>query len=364
MAISEEEYLRQMSVAIDNRDFESFVKILNDCPHLWTPDKLVFYSSPQTVLKITTLHKLAVENFSAALEFYLEKYWRRIPAWNAQYALQRASKEHCEAAVHVLIKSAICMKTEFLSQREAYYFALESRNSDLAEQIVETSTFDVDQPIKSINFSNLNMWHVPLHNAVAHHQLKIAEMLLLRGAKVDCLSNCDISPMMIACYLVYPTIVVLLLRHGSSPNYRREYKFTSEMIACMKKLAQNLNKDRGTAAVNESVPLETGPSRNQSLSDKSNYIVELLVEAGLAKPNKNSFLMQSVVYRHMSPSMRERFKHLPYDIRSLRSLALVQLRNDIRQKCDGIRFFSTVQEMEIPGWVKDMLTLKSRDPHS
>lgn len=360
MTISEEASLLQMDNAIINKDFESFQRIVNNSPHMWTPEKLTFHASPETTLKITILHKLALADFCEALDLYIKNNWNSIPLWNVQYALQCATKKKRKAAVSVLLKAAIAEKPAFLSDREIYFFALRSVNNEIAQQLVQSATFDVNTPIASINFTNVDMWHVPLHNAVAFHEMKTAEVLLLRGAKVDSLSNCGISPMIVACNLVYPTIVALLLRHGSNPNDPRDFIVTPEIRLCVKKLSRSLKKDRGTAAMNESVPLETGPSRTQSLVDKSNYLLQLLLDAGLAGPIQSSFVMRTAAYRHLSPEMKQRLKNLPCEIRSLRSLALAQLRNDIGQKCDGIQYFSTVQNMSIPVWVKDMLTLKSR----
>lgn len=81
------------------------------------------------------------------------------------------------------------------------------------------------------------------------------------------------------------------------------------MAVCMKKLTNDSSQDRGTVAVNVSLPLGAGPSRTQPLTDKSDYIVQLLMEAGLTKPKK-SFLKNYVVFRHLSPAMVERLTNL------------------------------------------------------
>lgn len=171
---------------------------------------------------------------------------------------------------------------------------MKSANYEIAEQVVQLPGFEVDEYLQI-----LNRWHLPLHTAVSYHQVQIVELLVERGAKVDTLCNGKISPMMLACHLVYPTMVVCLLRHGANPNYPSARVGRSE-TDMMTKLTRELRRERGAAADNLT-PQEIGIDRSLSLTAKADYIAQLLLDAGLSFPRKR-FLKHSILKTHLSPA--------------------------------------------------------------
>lgn len=162
---------------------------------------------------------------------------------------------------------------------------------------------------------------------------------------------------MLACHLVYSTVVVYLQRHGTNPNYPSARIGRSE-TELMTGLTRDLRHERGASADNLT-PQEIGIDRSESLTAKADYIVQLLLDAGLTFPRKR-FLRHSLLKRHISPEMAQRLKNRNMDIRSLEELALLKVRNYIRFRCDGIHFCRMVNALQIHNWIKAKITFKSR----
>lgn len=200
----------------------------------------------------------------------------------------------------------------------------------------------------------LRVWDLPLHEAIANHQLTMAEyFLVVKGAAVDSLSF-GITPLMVACHLVLPNAVVLLLRHGSNPNYPPN--FNKKTRAILSKLTKYQRNCRGTVT---NLPMDRGSTRIKTLSEKSDYILQLLVESGLTDP-QNRFLHRSTMRVHFSQATQQRFKSLNLEIRPLRILALTKVRENIRLRCGGIGFFASVCDLNIPDSVKKQISFRVR----
>lgn len=201
-------------------------------------------------------------------------------------------------------------------------------------------------------------WHLPIHDAVAHHQVKTTEIMVEQEVKIDSLSNGVISGMMVACHLVYPHVVALLLRHGADPNYPSINTSTSEIENSLGLLTTRVRQERGRA-VNEPTALELGINRSTSLTKEADYIIELRIEAGLRNPKKR-FIEHSITKRHLSPEMANRLKQLSSEMHSLKALSFVKVRNIIRHRCKGVHFFRIVHSLPIPDWMKKEVTFMSR----
>lgn len=104
-----------------------------------------------------------------------------------------------------------------------------------------------------------------------------------------------------------------------------------------------------------SLPMVRGKERTRLLSEEADYILEMLIKAGLTDPKKR-FIHNSSLRHHLSRPMMQRLKWLDCEVRKLKSLALAKVRTIVTQRCNGIRFLATVNSLEIPVDVKEKLT--------
>jgi len=74
-----------------------------------------------------------------------------------------------------------------------------------------------------VNQASNNSQHVmPLHSAVAHQHLAIAEMLLQHGAQVNAVQSDEFTPLLAAAQNGQLAMVQLLLRHGADATMRKD----------------------------------------------------------------------------------------------------------------------------------------------
>lgn len=355
---AEAEAVAKMKRTIRAKDLDAFKEILEQRLDLWTAGKKYFRKSRRMMDNVTLLYKLAMSDFTEGLLWYLQRCWQTVEPLDARGALSRTvitRKSTSRTVSKILLEAALAKAPQFLNNRMIYYYAMRTGNYDVAEQVVMQPEFQVNIRFRQ---SIHETWHLPIHDAVAHHQVKTIEIMVERGVKVDSLSNGVISGMMVACHLVYPHIVALLLRHGADPNYPPINTSTSEIENSLGLLTIRVRQERGRA-VNEPTALELGINRNTSLTNKADYIVELLIEAGLRNPQKR-FIDHSITKRHLSPEMANRLKKLNYEMRSLKALSFVKVRNIIRHRCKGVQFFKIVHSLPIPDWMKKEVTFMAR----
>lgn len=123
-------------------------------------------------------------------------------------------------------------------------------------------------------------WHTTMH-------ITVIEKLVKRGSLIDCLTKDGASPLMLACHMVYPHVVVNLLRHGACVNFPPVITRASRVSLTRTNVVR---QDRGTAPRGSR---ETGPDRSRVLSEEADYIVSLLIDAGLTRPKKR-FIQHSI----------------------------------------------------------------------
>lgn len=108
----------------------------------------------------------------------------------------------------VLLEAAVYGAPKFISKRAIFFFANFTRLYDISERVARISTLKTDNRLR-VYYQNQPMlvWALPLHDAVGHHQVAIVEVLIVeRGAAVDKQSTEKITPLDIACALIYPTV--------------------------------------------------------------------------------------------------------------------------------------------------------------
>lgn len=325
--MSNTEAIEAMRLAISGRNLAAFQSVLERRLDLWTSTSKVFFESSEKSF-VTLLQKITANEFEQVLRCYLQNCWKVISHDDAQTSLSWCMNfGKSQTFLHTLLEAAIDGKPPFIGSREVFTCAMLKREYQLAEQAAWMPDFDVRNHMFALRFSDLgSIWDLPLHDAVANHQLNIIEFLVVdRLAAVDSLSIAKISPLMVACDLVYPNVVVQLLRHGADPNLPSIVTYQS-CIELMK-LTRRQAKDRGLVT---NLPMDRGPVRARNLSEKADYILELLIEAGLTNPKKR-FIQHSAIKRYLSQVMLQRLKNLNAEIRSLETLALVMVRNVVAE---------------------------------
>lgn len=346
-----------MRLAIRRRDLAAFQTVFERRLDLWTSNSKVFFESRRKKTFVTLLHKLATSEYVDGLRYYLQRAWQGISNDDAATALSYAMNFGTSLQfIHTLLEAAVVGKPPYIPSRVIYFCAMIKRLYDLAERSVRMPDFSVKGHLLLRRPSRPHfVWDLPLHDAVANHQVRIVEMLVVeRNAAVDSLSIARISPLMVACHLVYPNAVVQLLRHGANPNFPPVITYHSRVA--LPKLTKRQARDRGVVA---NLPMDRGLARSRTLSEKADYILELLIEAGLTNPKKR-FIQHSSMKRHLSQPVLQRLKRLNTEVRSLKTLALVKFREMIRRRCNGVQFFATVGALDIPDSVKKQITFRVR----
>lgn len=253
----------------------------------------------------------------------------------------------------VLLEAAVEGKPKYVSRRAIFCFANFVRLHDIAETVARMPTFKAEGHLR-IHYQNqpLLFWTFPLHDAVAHHQATIVEVLIVeRGASVDKQSTEHITPLAIACALVYPNLVKKLLHHqGANPNVPS--MFSMESQRCLTALTKQQDKHRGVIA---NLPMDRGTERTRRLTEKADYILELLVKAGLTHPRRR-FIRRSAMKCHLSSEMQQRLRRLGCEMRSLKILALARVRTIISRQCRGIHFCDKVDTLDVPEDLKRKIT--------
>lgn len=248
--------INSMVLIIQNKDFLEFIRLVELTPEPWSSSCKYFRASDTN---ITLLVKLTVEGYAMGIQSFLNRCWQRISKEDAREALfwcvTHGTSSLC---IRVLLEAAIERKPAYISRRAAFYFANFIGLYDISERVVRIPTFKPEKTLR-LYYQNdrVPVWALPLHDAVAHHQVAIAELLIVeRGAAVNVQSNGQIVPLAIACQLIYSCLVVLLLRHGANPNVPS--MFTTKSQRRLRKLTKEHAERRGEVA---NLPMDQGRER-------------------------------------------------------------------------------------------------------
>lgn len=341
--------IHAMDLAIHHRDLEGFKTILDQNTDLWSSASKLLRESNRSPNLVTLLRKLAIFGFDEGMEHYLDTCYSLISSTDAMDVL---CSDISSRAARLILRSSIEHWPIYFTSRIIFQSAMQLRLFDIAERSVFLPDFD--QRVRLTVQPPALILDLPIHDAVAHRQKDILELLLQTGAEVDWISLARFTPMMVALHMIYPSMVVKLLQHGADPNAPPAILQSS--LVTMRNLTKALKTDRGIAADGLS---ESGHERTQSLADKSDFILQLLVEGGLTKP-KQRFINSSTVRCHLSPEMSLRLRNLDFEIRSLKILALVKVREAIRQRCRGVGFAEAVNSLSVCESVKKLISLRLR----
>lgn len=355
MAAIDPDSVEAMKKAIRTRDFDSFIRVLNDRRELWTSGYRLFVESRRSGQSVTLLQKLATCEYNEALQYYLHNCWQTVSVEEIKSTMYQVRLEGAAKPImRSLLEAAINNKPQFLQIREIFDNAMRQRMYDIAERTVQLPSFETNARSK---IPLQLQWHLPIHEAVMHRQTTTIELLVGKGANVNSLSNGQITPIMVACHLLYLNVVIQLLLHGSSPNFPPSSAATH--LLTLRGLTKKHCADRGITPNYQNVLQQRTNSQSEGLTEDADRIIEVLIEAGLRHSNK-SIDRYSTLKRYISTSMTNRFKQLDCEARPLKMLALVATRDYIRRKCRGINFFEAVDELLIPVYVKKLLTFRVR----
>lgn len=341
--------IQAMDLAIRRRDLDGFKTILDQNPDFWNSTSRFLRESIRNERSVTLLRKLAIFGFDEALEYYLDTCYTLVSSADATDVLCSAISAR---AARLVLKSSLDHWPIYFESRFIFQSAMQLRLFDLAERSIFLPDFD--QKVRLMVKPPALIWDLPIHDAVAHRQIDILELLFEKGAEVDCFSLARFTPMMVAVHLIYPSVVVRLLQHGADPNAPPAILQSS--LVTMRNLTKALKSDRGIAADGLS---ETGSQRVDSLTSKSDYILQLLAEGGLTHPKKR-FIFCSSVKRHLSPDMSLRLKNLDLEVRSLKILALVTTRKAIRRRCRGVGFAKAVDSLSVCESLRKLISLREQ----
>lgn len=353
----DEELIQAMTSAIESKDVTELDRLLELNPVIWGSDLSLIREchSSGEVAFVTVLKKLAFEDFDQGLQIYINRCWPVISRVDVRavlgWCITDAASTKC---TRVLLETALECTPAYVKSRAVFLFANYFHFYDIAERAARMPRFKVENKLR-VRYKNqlMSFWQLPLHDAVCHHQLAIVELLLVeRGANVDGLDE-GITPLVISCQLIHPNMVALLLRHGANAN--GPPRFCTEIQTVLAELTKEQSRLRGIVA---NLPMDRR-TRSKTLSEKSEYIMELLIDGGLTKPNKR-FIKYSAVYSLLSPATRKRLKKLNTEVRPLVKLSLLKVRQMVRRRCEGIRFSAAVDNLDIPDSVKKLITFRVR----
>lgn len=180
------------------------------------------------------------------------------------------------AACHLVLPNAVEGTLPFLKSRAIFYFALFSNLPDVAEKAVRIHTFKVNSRLRLYNLGlPVLAWALPSHDAVAHRQLELVELLLIeRGAAVDQQSVELITPLAVACQIISKSLVAQLLWHGANPNVPA--LFTRRRQRLLADLTRQHCQRRGLVL---RLPVDRGSEQSRHLSEKADLILQLLINA-------------------------------------------------------------------------------------
>lgn len=194
-----------MKLAIANKDFAQFVRLLELTPDLWNSGSKPFQESEHS--RVTLLHKLTTERFAIGLQWYLNRCWQTVTKEDAHESLVSCMTHGTSTmCTRVLLEAATEEKPKFVSKRAVFYLANFTGLYDISERVANIPTFRTDSRLR-VRFQDqpVRAWALPLHDAVAHHQVTIVEILIAeRGAAVDKESTEQITPLAIA-YVTWST---------------------------------------------------------------------------------------------------------------------------------------------------------------
>lgn len=340
-----------MRLAISRKDLRSFKALLNNGFDINTPLQTSKRHEEEDVSLIETLTKAG---FVCGVRVFLERFSSRLNDDTLRKAFMwSVRKGSSKLVTKIFLEWALDQTMSFLSTRQIYHYAMNISCYSIASQALECPRFDVNgrMSIEGVD------WHLPLQEAVSHHQTEMIETLLANGARVDRLSNTHISALMVACHMIYPAICRQLLRHGADPNYPHVTSNLSHLN--IKWLTKRACLNRGITSCAK-VPPRFGYNNWRTTThddDKADEIVCLLIEAGL-KNRDDAWIRKSPVVQLISDETKQRLSRLNCEMKSLKSLAVIKARDYIRSLCGGVRFNQAVNSLPIAYLLKKQITLE------
>lgn len=320
--MSQSDSSEAMRLAISRKDLRSFRALLNNGFDINTP----LQTSKRHEEDASLIERLTKAGFVRGVGVFLEKFSSRLNDDTLRKAFMWSVKKGSSKLVtKTFLESALDHTMSFLSTRQIYHYAMNISCYSIASQALECPRFDVNGRVSIEGVD----WHLPLQEAVSHHQMEMIETLLANGARVDRLSNSHISALMVACHMVYPAICRQLLRHGADPNYPHVASNLSRLN--IKWLIKRVCLNRGITNCAR-VPLRFGNNKWRQTThddDKADEIVCLLIEAGL-KNRDDAWIQKSPVVQLISDETKQRLSRLNCEMKSLKALAVIKAREYIR----------------------------------
>ena len=274
----------------------------------------------------TTVLQLAVqENFVDAVSILLTL--EAISEVNIQISFMYAMKYNMTEIIRVFLKAAIADHIQ-LDLSTAFRHAMYKAQYDLVSDIIKKPQFDV-------NLDATWAMDRPLHIAVHHNQLGLAEQLLIRGAHVDAEDRKGMTPLMLACSLGYVECTELLLQHGANPNYRGQHITWRQTP--LKLILQNAKH-----------------------SDVAHKLLQLLISAGLNLHHDHRNLV-SLITDHRNPnlgaSIYNWLQQLHQQPVTLKMQCMAKVRKYLLKQTDGTSFLTALDVMPIAPGLKNFLKL-------
>lgn len=96
--------------------------------------------------------------------------------------------------MRTLLEAALCQSPAFLTLRDIYNLTMEFKLYDIAEKVIRIPKFSVNLHSAAPVVGFPPKFDLPLHTAISHHATKLIEILMARGATVNCMSY-GVSPL-------------------------------------------------------------------------------------------------------------------------------------------------------------------------
>lgn len=271
--VMEDIHVADMEKAIATKNLDSFDALLEQNLDLWTSRSSFFPESRRSKKLVCLLLRLTISGFHEALQLYMHRHWKRISVTEINEAMEWVlQNKRARASALVLLEGAFESAPPFLSSRQIFTYALEMHLFELAERVARLEAFQANRRCFFLYVGRhpCTHWEHPLHDTVAHNQLRIVELLLDRGADVDAISDFSFTPLIIACHCVSPDMVALLLQNGCDPNHPPICLPSSRT-----KLRQLMAKQGPATNISKH------DNRSRSLTEMSGKIVHMLINVGL-----------------------------------------------------------------------------------
>lgn len=336
-----------MLMAIKSRNLDAFRAALNQ-----GFDVRSNVRSKKASNSMPFVEKVARSRFSNALRILLvEMKPCLISREDAVRAFHASVKSGApRTIITCFVDASILGNLPVLSLADSYRYAMEYHCSRLARRVIDVNGFDPNCCVQMF----AGAWERPIHSAVKRNQYETATRLLQMGAEVDAPNCYGITALMMACGKVSFDSVKLLLAHGADPNSADGIQSNSWPLGATEFPGSMFNKPKIPV-----YPTFNSNLRRWRLTNKADKIIALLVSAGL-RPTPGNWLQRTSVVVHMSRDAGQVLRNIVYKLPSLQEVAIVQSRQQIRNKMNGRggpTFNEVLNTLYLPMGIKDQLTI-------